>query len=94
MKVKSIKEAQKFQDIPNVGPRVEDDFRKLGFKKPLDLKGKNPFLMYKTLCVKTKSRQDPCVLDVFMAVVDFANGAPPKAWFSYTKERKKKYLKL
>lgn len=79
----------KFEDLPNVGKRVANDFRTLGLKKPADLKNKNPLALYKKLCKITNSYQDPCVLDTFMAVVDFVNGASARPWWHYTPERKK-----
>ena len=94
MKVKNIKEAKKFEDIPNVGKRVAGDFKMLGFRTPQDLRGKHPLVLYKTLCKMTKSRQDPCVLDTFMAVVEFADGKSANPWWKYTKERKEKYPNL
>lgn len=91
MKAKTIGEAKRFTDIPNVGPRIAEDFVTLGFKKPACLTGQDPLVMYEKLKRLTKSHQDPCVLDVFMAVTDFANGGTARKWFRFTKERKIKY---
>lgn len=84
----------RFQDIPNVGKRVENDFKKLGFKSPKELVGQDGFLLYKKLCALTKTHQDPCVLDTLLAVCDFMSGASAKPWWFYTRERKKKFPKL
>ena len=46
--------------------------------------------MYDELCEKTGVRQDPCVIDVFMSVTDFMNGSAPRAWWTFTEERKRK----
>lgn len=89
-----MNEARRFEDIPNVGSRIARDFRNLGFTHPTTLKTQDPFLLYKKLCAHTKVRQDPCVLDVFMSVVDFMNGAPKTPWWHYTSERKQRYPKL
>ena len=91
MKAESYVDAQKFEDIPNVGPRIARDFKLLGFSHPGDLTGKDPFLLYTKLCTVTGKRQDPCVLDTFMAVIDFMNGGIAKEWWRYTKERKRIY---
>ena len=93
MKAKSAEEARTFTDIPNVGPRIAHDFMVLGFKTPSDLKNQDPLLMYKKLCIVTKQRHDPCVLDTFMAVTDFMNGGEAKLWFAYTAKRKSLYSK-
>ena len=89
MKARTWKEAQKFTDIPNVGPRVAHDFVTLGYKVPKDLKGKDAYTMYKQLCKKTKIRHDPCLLDVFMSVTDFMSGGMARDWWYYTPKRKR-----
>ncbi|MEK7530520.1 MAG: helix-hairpin-helix domain-containing protein [Patescibacteria group bacterium] len=89
MKAQRAADAKKFEDIPNVGPRIARDFRTLGFSRPMDLKGKDPFMFYKKLCTKTKTRHDPCLLDVFMSVTDFMNGGIVRDWWYYTPKRKK-----
>jgi len=84
---------QRFQQIINVGPACEEDFEVLGIETPQQLIGRDPLKLYRTLCKKTGLRHDPCVLDVLMASVDFMNGNPPKKWWAFTDERKKKYGK-
>ena len=91
MKAKSATEVKRFQDIPNVGPAMERDFRLLGLTKPQELKHKNAFKLYQQLCKKTGVRHDPCVLYTYIAVVNFMYGAPARPWFYYTKERKAEY---
>ena len=91
VKAKSFKEVEKFQDIPNVGPAMERDFAMLGLNKPADLIHKTPFALYTRMCKISGVRQDPCVLDTYIAVIDFMNGAPAKPWYFYTKSRKKDY---
>jgi hypothetical protein len=34
---------------------------------------------------------DPCVLDVFLATIDYMNGNPPRQWWDYTAKRKKQF---
>lgn len=80
-----------FQALVNVGPAIERDFQALGLRGPQDLIGKDPWVLYCELCQVTNVRQDPCVLDVMMAAVDYMNGAPPQPWWSYTVHRKSKY---
>lgn len=91
MKAKHCNEVKKFCDIPNVGPAMTKDFTLLGISTPIQLVKKDPYKLYKQLEKITGSKQDPCVLDTYMAVVDFMNGAPAKPWFAYTNERKRKY---
>jgi hypothetical protein len=76
------------EDIPNVGPAVAADLRKLGFTQPDDLAGRDPYEMYDDLCRITGQRHDPCLLDTFIAAVRFMAGGPKKPWWAYTAERK------
>ncbi len=91
MKAAIARDVKAFTDIPNVGPRIAEDFKALGIRAPHGLKGKDAFRLYRKLCRITGLRQDPCVLDTFIAAVDFMDGAPPRSWWSYTAERKRKY---
>ena len=90
-KAKRASEADWFEEIPNVGTQVAKDLKFIGLKTPRDLKGKNPYKLYGDLCRKSGTRQDPCVLDTFMAAVDFMNGGRPKPWWAFTAERKKRF---
>lgn len=80
-------ELERFEDLPNAGASVAGDLRLLGFSHPRDLRGADPRAMYERLQALTGSRQDPCVLDVFLALVDFVEGAPARPWWDYTPER-------
>lgn len=91
MKAKTSREVKKFLDIPNVGQAMVRNFLLLDIKEPKDLKNKDAFVLYKKLCKMSGVRQDPCVLDTYMAVIDFMNGAPARPWWFYTKVRKSKY---
>jgi hypothetical protein len=77
-----------FEALPNIGASLAGDFRQLGFATPADLIGQDPYALYDRLCVLTGVRQDPCVADVFIATVNFMDGAPPHPWWHYTAERK------
>lgn len=76
-------------DLPNVGPSVAGDLRRLGIQAPEELLGQDPVALYDRLCALTGVRQDPCVLDVFLSVVRFMDGEDPKPWWAYTDERKR-----
>jgi len=89
MKAVSRNEVVFFQDIPNVGKVMERDLRLLGFTSLEELCGKDPYFLYQTLERLTLSKQDPCVLDTYIAVCDFMNRSTPRPWFAYTEERKK-----
>ena len=91
MKARTSNSVRHFTDIPNVGPRIARDFFLLGIREPQELKKKDAYALYKKLERITGVHQDPCVLDTYIAVIDFMNGAKARPWFSYTKERKKRY---
>lgn len=50
---------------------------------------KDPCALYEKLCRVTGERHDPCLIDVFLSVVRFMEGAPAKPWWAYTAERKR-----
>lgn len=82
---------RRFSDLPNIGPASAKDFALLGFRHPGELKGADPLALYETLSRITGTYQDPCVLDVFISVVDFLDGNPPKSWWHFTEGRKQRY---
>jgi len=84
-------ECNSFEQLPNVGPAMAADLRALGLGHPRELAHRDPFVLYQSLCVHTGKRQDPCVLDTFMAITDFMRGAAPASWWTYTAQRKVLY---
>jgi len=77
------------EDLPNVGPAIAADFRRIGIRTPRALAGRDPYALYEALNRATGTRHDPCVLDTFIAVVRFMDGAPARPWWTYTAERKR-----
>lgn len=74
--------------LPNIGKSIAGDLVLIGITHPGQLPGKNPFDLYDQLCKKKGTRIDPCVIDVFMAAVDFMEGGSPKPWWKFTGKRK------
>ena len=64
------------EQLPNVGPAIASDLRRIGVTSPQDLQGRDPYAMYDALCRATECRQDPCVIDVFISAVRFMAGEP------------------
>jgi hypothetical protein len=79
------------EQLPNIGPALAADLRLIGIRTPKDLRGRDPFVLYQQLCAATGCRQDPCVLDTFMAATDFMRGAEAAPWWVYTAQRKALY---
>jgi hypothetical protein len=79
------------EELPNIGPSLAASLRRIGVRTPRELKGRDAFVLYQQLASATGTRQDPCVLDTFMAAVDFMNGAAAAPWWHYTAQRKALY---
>lgn len=77
-----------FQTIPNVGRATAEDLVRLRVRSVGALAKKNPMTLYRAICKLDGARHDPCVIDVFMAAVDFAKRGECKPWWHYTPERK------
>jgi hypothetical protein len=90
-KAASAAECQTLEQLPNVGPHIAADLRRLGITQPGELAGRDPFALYQALGRLTGKRQDPCVLDTFLAATDFLRGAAPAPWWHYTAERKRRF---
>ena len=90
-KAHSAEECEALEQLPNVGPSLAADLRLIGIQHPKELAHRDAFVLYQALCAKTGQRQDPCVLDTFMAVTDLMRGAAPAPWWNYTAQRKALY---
>jgi hypothetical protein len=87
-KARSPAECLRLEQLPNIGPALAADLRRIGIQTPADLRDRDAFALYGTLCRVTGQRQDPCVLDTFMAATDFMRGAAAAPWWTYTAQRK------
>jgi len=74
--------------IPNVGPKMAGELLKLGVTRLEDAAGRDSDEMYHQLCAIDAKRHDPCVRDVFAAVVSYADGGPARPWWEFTPGRK------
>lgn len=90
MKNPDRKTVDRLEALPNIGPAMAADLRLIGIAHPRELAGRDPFVLYERLCAETGKRIDPCVLDVFMSVVDFMEGGEARPWWAFTARRKKK----
>jgi hypothetical protein len=87
----AAKERQ-LQDLVSVGPAIARDFEMLGIRSVPELAKQDPMKMYDKMCRLTGQRQDPCVLDTFVAAVAQAkNPRLPAAqcqWWYWSRVRK------
>jgi len=91
VKARTAGECEALEQLPNIGPSLAADLRTLGIVHPRELATRDPFVLYRALCELTGSRQDPCVLDTFMAITDFMRGAAAAPWWAYTAQRKLRF---
>ena len=84
-------DARQLTDIPNIGPALARELQLAGIAAPAQLKRKSAFNLYQHLNLVTAKRCDLCVLDTFMAAVDFMNGGMPRPWWDFTAERKRRH---
>ena len=90
-KAANAAECETLEQLPNIGPSLAASLRLIGIREPQDLRGKDAFVLYQKLCAATGQRQDPCVLDTFLAATDFMAGAPAAPWWAYTARRKAEF---
>lgn len=82
-------ECERLEQLPNIGPALAADLRLVGITHPLALAEADALALYRALERATGRRQDPCVLDTFMAACEFMRGGPARPWWSFTAERKR-----
>lgn len=87
-KARTVADCRTLEQLPNIGPSLAEDLRSIGIAEPRQLARADAWQLYRELCDRTGVRQDPCVLDTFLAVTAFARGAPAAPWWAYTAERK------
>ncbi len=75
-------------EIPNIGPAIARKLERLDIASADDLRGRDPHELFERLCALDGQRHDPCLLDTFVAAVDYAGGAPARPWWEYSRERK------
>ena len=91
LKARHAGECETLEQLPNIGPSLAADLRRIGIVHPRELASRDAFALYQALCAKVGNRQDPCVLDTFIAACDFMRGAAPTPWWQYTAKRKAQY---
>lgn len=85
-------EERRLRQLSGVGPSIEADLRSLGVNSVADLAGSEGDDLYRRLCEKTGTRQDPCVLDTFRCAVAQARdpqlATEQRNWWWWSRERK------
>jgi hypothetical protein len=91
LKARHADECETLEQLPNIGPSLAGDLRLIGIQHPRELIGADAFQLYRHLCTATGKRQDPCVLDTFIAAAEFMRGGEPRPWWTFTALRKARY---
>ena len=92
MKRKPPKKSQNSEllDLMNVGKAMNKDLEILGITSVQQLAKQDPDRLYKKLQEITRKKQDPCVWDVFAAIIHEAKTGEKTPWWEWTKVRKKR----
>lgn len=77
--------------LKNVGKATLADLELLGIKSIGQLKKQNPDFLYSKLQKITNTKQDPCVWDVFAAIIHEAKTGEKLPWWDFTPLRKNRH---
>ena len=76
------------KDLKNVGKATLKDLILLEIHSVEELAKQDPTLLFHELERRTHSQQDPCVWDVFAAIIHQANTGQALPWWHFSKMRK------
>lgn len=82
------KKKSELLSLMNVGLATVKDLHILGIETIAQLRGKSPDLLYKKLQEVTGQRHDPCVWDVFAAIIHEAQTGEKLPWWHWSAIRK------
>ncbi len=80
--------ASRLEELPNIGPAMAADLRRIGINHPGQLAGKNAFVLYNRLCTISGKKHDPCVIDVFLSAIHYMESGDALPWWKFTPARK------
>lgn len=86
--MKKVKPKHELYTLKNVGKATFGDLELLGINSIKTLAQQNPDELYERLQKITQLKQDPCVWDVFAAIIHEAKTGEQKAWWEFSKLRK------
>ena len=79
---------KKLSDLRNVGKAALEDLCLLQIRSVEELACQDPTDLFQKLEKRTQKRQDPCVWDVFAAIIHEASTGEPTDWWKWTDKRK------
>ena len=80
--------AKKLSDLKNVGKATLKDLAILNIGTVTQLAEEDPTHLFSELERLTQKRQDPCVWDVFAAIIHEAKTGEKTNWWDWTSRRK------
>ena len=89
MRVTSNRQAEKLEDIPNIGKAIAADLRGIGIQQPQQLLTQEPLAIYLKLAGQMGKRLDPCALYTLMAAQHFMQSGEKISWWKFTEQGKK-----
>jgi nucleotidyltransferase/DNA polymerase involved in DNA repair len=85
---KKYRTKNELRSLCNVGPATQKDLALLGITRIEQLTHADPDELYERLQLITGHRHDPCVWDVFAAIIHEANTGEKRPWWHWTQLRK------
>lgn len=79
---------KKLRDLKNVGKATLADLALLGIDSVEELARQDATFLFHELERQTNHRQDPCVWDVFAAIIHEAATGEASSWWEWTAKRK------
>ena len=86
----AVRASSDLLELANVGPAVARYLDGVGITQVAQLAGRDAIEIYEEMCAASGRRLDPCLLDTVMSAVAQADGEPPRPWWDYTAERKRR----
>ncbi|WP_041418972.1 helix-hairpin-helix domain-containing protein [Simkania negevensis] len=80
--------AKQLKDLQNVGKATLKDLEVLGIDTIELLAEQDPTFLFQELERRTQKQHDPCVWDVFAAIIHEAKTGTPTKWWEWTVKRK------
>ena len=74
--------------LPNVGPAIREDLKRLGVDSLADLAAQDADELYLRLGRMDGRFHDPCLWDTFAAIIHMAKGGGKVMWWELTPLRK------
>lgn len=89
--MKNNKADIQLSDLANVGSETLRDLQLLEITTVQQLAAKEPDTLYHELEERTGKHHDPCVWDIFAAIIHEARTGEGKPWWEWTPIRKEKF---